>query len=110
MPRRAEREHRPALGHVVNSHRAYLGVEIGDTGGAGVLVQSVTAHGPAAKAGLASGDAITSVNDQPTPTIDDFTSVVSELKPGTTVSLAVVTQHGAHKTLHLTLGTFPGTS
>jgi len=97
------------FGHVVNSHRAYLGVQIGDTNGAGVLVQGVTAGGPAAKAGLVSGDVITSVNDHQTPTLDDFISVVSELKPGTTVTLAVVTQHGAHKTLHLKLGTFPGT-
>src|SRR5690348_7745284 len=97
------------FGHVVNSHRAYLGVQIGDTNGAGVLVQSATAGGPAAKAGLTSGDVITSVNDHQTPTIDDFISAVSELKPGTTVSLAVVTQQGAHKTLHLKLGTFPGT-
>src|SRR3954453_10873370 len=96
-------------GHVVDSHRAYLGVQIGDTNGAGVLVQSVTAGGPAAKAGLEPGDVITSVNGHPTPTLDTLTSVVSELKPGTTVSLQVVTQHGAHKTLHLTLGTFPGT-
>jgi S1-C subfamily serine protease len=97
------------FGHVVNSHRAYLGVQIGDTGGNGVLVQSVTAGGPAAKAGLVPGDVITSVNGQQTPTIDDLTSAVSEFKPGRTVVLAVVTQHGAHKTLHLTLGTFPGT-
>ena len=98
------------FGHVVNSHRAYLGVQIGDTNGAGVLVQGVTAGGPAAKAGLVSGDVIRSVNGRQTPTVDDLTSVVSELKPGTTVSLEVVTQRGAHKTLHLTLGTFPGTS
>jgi len=97
------------FGHVVNSHRAYLGVQIGDTNGAGVLVQGVTAGSPAAEAGLVSGDVITSVNDHQTPTLDDFISVVSELKPGTTVTLAVVTQHGAHKTLHLKLGTFPGT-
>ena len=97
------------FGHVVNSHRAYLGVQIGDTNGAGVLVQSVTPGGPAAKAGLAPGDVITSVNGQKTATVDDLTSVVSELKPGTSVSLEVVTQRGAHKTLHLTLGTFPGT-
>jgi putative serine protease PepD len=96
------------FGHVVNSHRAYLGVQIGDTNGAGVLVQSVTTGGPAAKAGLASGDVITSVNGRQTPTIDDLTSRVSELKPGTTVTLGIVTQNGAHKTLHLTLGEFPG--
>jgi putative serine protease PepD len=97
------------FGHVVNSHRAYLGVQIGDTNGAGVLVQGVAEGGPAAKAGLVSGDVITSVNDHQTSTLDDLISVVSELRPGTTVTLAVVTQHGAHKTLHLKLGTFPGT-
>jgi putative serine protease PepD len=98
------------FGHVVNSHRGYLGVQIGDTNGAGVLVQSVTPGGPAAKARLVPGDVITSVNGKKTATVDDLTSVVSELKPGTTVSLDVVTQRGARKTLHLRLGTFPGTT
>jgi S1-C subfamily serine protease len=95
-------------GHVTNSHRAYLGVEIGDTNGLGVLVQSVTAGGPAAKGGLVAGDVIRSVNGQATLTVDDFTSVVSELKPRKTVTLGIDTQQGAHKTLHVTLGEFPG--
>jgi putative serine protease PepD len=95
-------------GHVVNSHRAYLGVDIGDTNGLGVYVQSVTAGGPAAKAGLVPGDVIKSLNGHETPTVDDLTSVASELRPGTKVSLAIVTQHGKHETLQLTLGTFPG--
>jgi putative serine protease PepD len=97
------------FGHVVHSHRAYLGVQIADTNGIGVFVQSVTTGGPAAKAGLVPGDLIRSVNGHSTLTVDDLTSVVSELKPGTTVTLAIVTQRGAHKTVHLTLGTFPGT-
>jgi len=96
------------FGHVTNSHRAYLGVEIGDTNGLGVYVQGVTGGGPAAKAGLVAGDVIRSVNGQSTATVDDLTSAVSELKPGTTVSLAVVTQSGDRKTLHLKLGEFPG--
>jgi len=96
-------------GHVVNSHRAYLGVQIGDTNGQGVLVQSVTPGGPAAKGGLKSGDLIVTLNGQGTPTVDDLTSVASELKPGDMVTLGIVTQQGAHKTLHLRLGTFPGT-
>jgi putative serine protease PepD len=95
-------------GHVVDSHRAYLGVQIGDTNGAGVLIQNVTAGGPAGKAGLVAGDVVTAVNGHATPTVDDLTSVVSELKPGTSVKLAIVTQRGAHKTLRLTLGEFPG--
>jgi len=95
-------------GHVVNSHRAYLGIQIADTNGSGVYVQSVTPGGPAEKAGLESGDVIKSVNGQRTPSVDNLTSVLSELKPGQTVELGVVTQSGDHKTVHLTLGTFPG--
>lgn len=97
------------FGHVVNSHRAYLGVEIGDTNGEGVLVQSVTAGGPAAKAGLKSGDVIVTLNGKQTPTVDDLTSAASELKPGTTVDVGIETQSGKHETAHLTLGEFPGT-
>ena len=78
------------------------------TNGSGVFVQTVTASGPAAKAGLKPGDVITALNGHGTPTVDDLTSVASELKPGTTVVLRIVTQRGTHKTVHLTLGTFPG--
>jgi putative serine protease PepD len=97
------------FGHVVNSHRAYLGVEIGDTNGAGVLIQSVTAGGPAAKAGLKPGDVIVTLNGRHTPTIDDLTSAAAELKPGTTVAVGIETQSGKHETKQLTLGEFPGT-
>ncbi len=95
-------------GHVVNSHRAYLGVSIGETNGLGVYVQSVTAGGPAAQAGIQSGDVIKSMNGHSTATVDDLTSVESELKPGATVTVEIQTQSGQRKTLHLTLGTFPG--
>jgi len=95
-------------GHVVNSHRAYLGVQIGETNGAGVYIGSVAAGGPAAKAGVEPGDVITAVNGKATPTIDDLTSVLSELKPGTTVRVRLLTQSGARRTVRLTLGTYPG--
>jgi putative serine protease PepD len=95
-------------GHVVNSHRAYLGVQIGSTNGSGVLVLSVNKGGPAAKAGIVPDDVIVSVNGHPTPTIDELTSVLSELKPGATVTVGIETQNGTRKTVHLTLGTFPG--
>jgi putative serine protease PepD len=97
------------FGHVTNSHRAYLGVQIGNTNGAGVLVLGVTKGGPADKAGLVANDLITSVNGTKTPTLDDLTSALSEIKPGKTVAIDVVTQSGAHKTLDVTLETFPGT-
>ncbi len=95
-------------GHVVNSHRAYLGVQIGDTNGAGVYIGSVAAGSPAAKAGIRPGDVVVSIGGRRTPTVDDLTSVLSELKPGTTVRIALVRQSGAHRSVRLTLGTFPG--
>ena len=98
------------FGHVVNSHRAYLGVQIGETNGAGVLINEVTKGGPAAKAGLEAGDVIVTLNGHQTPTIDDLTSAASELKPGMTVSVGIVTQSGKHETVHLTLAEFPGTT
>jgi PDZ domain-containing secreted protein len=48
------------------------------------------------------------VNGERTATVDEFTSVVSELKPGDKVTLAIDTQRGERKTVHLTLGEFPG--
>ena len=72
-------------GHVVSSGRPYLGIQVGDTGN-GVYVGSLTAGGPAAKAGIHVGDLIVSVNGKPlgvlwkTPFQADVTGA---LKPGT---------------------------
>jgi len=95
-------------GHVVNSHRAYLGVQVGDTFGSGVYVGSTTVGGPAAKAGIAVGDVITAVAGKPTPTADDLSTVLAGLRPGQTVTVAVTKQSGARTTVRVTLGQYPG--
>jgi S1-C subfamily serine protease len=95
-------------GHVVNSRRAYLGVSIGDTGGNGVYVGSVTQGGPAAKAGIKAGDAITAVNGTPTPTSEDLGTALAALKPGQTVKVKLAHQSGATSTVSVKLGQFPG--
>jgi putative serine protease PepD len=94
-------------GKVVNSHRAYLGIRVGDTNGNGVLVGSITAGGPAAKGGLRAGDVIVSVNGKPTPTTGVLTALLAELKPGQKVTLLVRHQNGTKATLRATLGTYP---
>jgi putative serine protease PepD len=96
-----------AHGHVVNSHRAYLGVYPGETNGAGVYIESVTSGGPAADAGIQPGDVVVSIDGKRTQTIDELTSVLSELKPGTTVTVRLITQRGTRKSVSLTLGTYP---
>jgi S1-C subfamily serine protease len=95
-------------GKVVNSHRAYLGVGIGDTNGNGVIVASVTARGPAARAGIRVGDMIVSLHGMPTPTTAELGAVLATLKPRAKVSAVVRHQSGKKATLHVTLGTFPG--
>ena len=96
-------------GRVVNSHRAYLGVTIGDTGN-GVYVTGVTAGGPAAKAGMQVGDVIVAVAGKSTPTSDVLGTVLAGLKPGQAVKVSIAHQDGARTVVAVTLGELPGTT
>jgi S1-C subfamily serine protease len=96
-------------GKVVSSHRAYLGVEIGTlTGTNGVLVVSVTAGGPAAKAGMKAGDAIVSLDGKKTPNAAVLEDILANLKVGASVPVVVRHQDGSQDTLTVTLGSLPG--
>jgi putative serine protease PepD len=94
-------------GTVVDSHRAYLGVTVGQAADA-VTVSSVTAGGPAARVGIRVGDLIVSVDGKPTSTTALLSAVLAGLKPGQTVPVVVAGQNGAKTTVHLTLATYPG--
>jgi putative serine protease PepD len=98
-----------AHGKVVDSHRAYLGVSVGDTNGHGVIVGAVKRGGAAAKAGIRTGDTIESVNDRQTPTTLDLAAVLAELQPGKTVPVAVKHENGAKAIIQVTLSAYPGT-
>lgn len=95
-------------GRVVNSGRAYLGVELGDTQGQGAYVGAVTPNGPAARAGLVAGDVITSIAAKTTPTAADVGAVLAGLKPGRTVAVVVTRSDRATQTFQVTLGQYPG--
>jgi putative serine protease PepD len=95
-------------GKVVNSHRAYLGIRVGETNGNGAYVGSVTAGGPAANAGIHVGDAIVKVDGATTSTTGELTTVLAELKPGQKIPVVVKPQNGKQATLQVTLGTYPG--
>jgi S1-C subfamily serine protease len=94
-------------GKVVNSHRAYLGVQLGDTG-SGALVGSVVAGTGAAKAGIRAGDLIVSIAGHQVHGVADVSTALATLKPGQTVKVGLVRQDGSRTTVTVTLGEYPG--
>jgi len=72
----------------------------------GALVSEPQKDSPAAKAGIASGDVITSLNDTPVHDPRELARKIGTMSPGTTVKLDIV-HSGQNKTVTLTLGTLP---
>jgi len=72
----------------------------------GALVAEPQSDGPAAKAGIQSGDVITAVNGQPVKDARDLARKIGGLPPNSKVSLTVISK-GSEKTLSLTLGELP---
>jgi putative serine protease PepD len=83
---------------------AFLGVGPQTVAGTGVRVTSVASGSAADKAGVKSGDVITSVNGIATRTAAALRAVIAEHKPGDELTLSVV-RSGATRTISVTLGT-----
>jgi serine protease Do len=99
--------------------RGWIGVqiqpvtaEIADTLGMkkaeGALVAEPQANGPAAKAGIESGDVITAVNGETVKDARELARTIGGLSPGTAVKLNVL-HKGEDKTVSLSLGQLPNT-
>jgi putative serine protease PepD len=97
-----------ASGRVAPTGRAFLGVVVTTVVLGGVVVQSVTAGGPAAKAGIRPGDLIVSVAGQSTSTTDILSSVLATLRPGQTVPVQILSPSGQLSTIQVQLGSQPG--
>jgi S1-C subfamily serine protease len=95
-----------ASGKVTNSGRAYMGVQLND-GINGPTIVAVTAGGPAAKAGVAVGDLILSIDGTLTPDSATLIDAVAAHSPGDVVKLKVQHQAGTTATLSVTLGQLP---
>jgi len=72
----------------------------------GALVAEPQKDGPAAKAGIESGDVINKVNDQPVKDARELARTIGGLAPGSSIKLGVL-HKGSEKTLTLTLGELP---
>src|SRR6185295_9970639 len=74
----------------------------------GALVAEPQANGPAAKAGIESGDVITSVNGEAVKDAKELARTIGGLAPGAAVKLNVM-HKGQDKVINLTLGQLPNT-
>jgi serine protease Do len=72
----------------------------------GALVAEPQANGPAAKAGIESGDVITAVNGETVKDARELARTIGGLSPGTAVKLNVL-HKGQDKTVNLNLGQLP---
>lgn len=73
----------------------------------GVYVVAAAADGPAGGAGIVQGDVIVSVNGQDVTSTTDLGTVLDGLKPGTAVSVGIVTKDGTQQTINVSLGARP---
>ena len=98
--------------------RGWLGVEIqpvtrdvadalGLTDEAGALVSGVQAIGPAAKAGIVSGNVIVEVNGTAIKDARDLARSIGEARPGNTVKLTI-RRNSKIETVQVRLGLMPG--
>jgi putative serine protease PepD len=89
---------------------AYLGVTVGDSqSGSGATIGTVRAGGPAAAAGLKSGDVITEVDGTPIIDANALTAAVGSHSPGDKLKITA-TRGGSTFTITATLGTRPATT
>jgi S1-C subfamily serine protease len=97
-------------GKVVNSGLASLGVTgrtvvNADSQPVGVGVVSVTAGGPAAGAGIAAGDVITSLDNTSVTSLSQMQAQLATLQPGQKVPVGLLKADGTKTTAQVTLGT-----
>jgi serine protease Do len=72
----------------------------------GALVAEPQADGPAAKAGIQSGDVIQSVNDQEVKDSRDLAKKIAAIKPGSTAKLGIL-RNGSEKTVSVAVAKMP---
>jgi serine protease DegQ len=73
----------------------------------GLAVQSLEPGGPAARAGVRSGDVIVSFEGRPLTAVEDLFGALRQRDPGERVEVVVVRGEGERETLQVTLGERP---
>jgi Do/DeqQ family serine protease len=98
--------HRGMLGVGVQGVTPEIASSLGMSAARGALVTSVSANGPASKAGLQRGDVITSIDGHAVRDSNDLRNRIASSVPGTTVRLDVL-RNGKTQTISATLAELP---
>src|SRR5262249_13176077 len=94
------------IGTQIQPVTADIADSLGMKGPEGALVSEPQANGPAAKAGILSGDVITAVNGHAVKDARDLARQIGAMAPGETAKLSVW-RKGEEKSISLTLGELP---
>jgi S1-C subfamily serine protease len=94
-------------GRVVDTGRAYLGVELRSVAGVGALIVGVQRGGPAAAAGLKPGELILEIDGGRVASADDIAVALANHKPGDRIQVRVRHQDGRSEAVEVTLGELP---
>jgi serine protease Do len=94
------------IGTQIQPVTADIAESLGMKGAEGALVTEPQANGPAAKAGILSGDVITAVNGHAVKDARDLARQIGTMAPGATAKLSVW-RKGEEKSISLTLGELP---
>ena len=93
-------------GRVAHSGRAWLGVELRTLPGAGVVVAATAAAGPAARAGLRSGEIILRIAGRPATSVDVAMATLAAQRPGRRIAVEVRGPEGT-RSVSVKLGEIP---
>lgn len=92
-------------GHVIDSHRAYLGVQVASAAdGRGAVVYAVESGGPAERAGVQPNDVITSLGGHRIVDQSSLAVALAALQPGQAVRLDVLRPDGSSTSMTVDLG------
>jgi serine protease Do len=94
------------IGTQIQPVTAEIAESLGMKASEGALVTEPQANGPAAKAGILSGDVITAVNGHAVKDARDLARQIGAMAPGATAKLSIW-RKGEEKSISLTLGELP---
>ena len=100
------RVRRGMLGVTIQSLDADMAANLNLPAARGAIVTSVSAGGPAEKAGLRRGDVITSVNSQAVTDTNSLRNSVARIAPGSTVAVKAI-RDGREQTFQVALAELP---